>query len=245
MIKRHIFLLLWSICWGSSSLSAQLSGDYTLGGATGARNFSSWVDFVSEWNKNGVSGNVRLQVLKNDTLKQSLVLKQHSSAPTKANRRITVLGNGFKILGNFNKEVLHLQGMDHFILKKLNIENTATSSSLLGIRFSNRADSNQVDSCTIVFSQLARKGSDTGAYIAFAADTGRISRNITQHPGIGNSITHGRFYSVLSQSPGPFYGIYDKQGSQDYTRIPTHNRIDSNTISTFYSVGILMQFING
>ena len=126
MIKRHIFLLLWSICWGSSSLSAQLSGDYTLGGATGARNFSSWVDFVSEWNKNGVSGNVRLQVLKNDTLKQSLVLKQHSSAPTKANRRITVLGNGFKILGNFNKEVLHLQGMDHLILKKLNIENTAT-----------------------------------------------------------------------------------------------------------------------
>ena len=245
MIKRHIFLLLWSICWGSSSLSAQLSGDYTLGGATGARNFSSWVDFVSEWNKNGVSGNVRLQVLKNDTLKKSLVLKQHSSAPTKANRRITVLGNGFKILGNFNKEVLHLQGMDHLILKKLNIENTATSSSLLGIRFSNRADSNQVDSCTIVFSQLARKGSDTGAYIAFAADTGRISRNITQHPGIGNSITHGRFYSVLSQSPGPFYGIYDKQGSQDYTRIPTHNRIDSNTISTFYSVGILMQFING
>ena len=245
MGKRRIYLISVIFFYAVLPLSAQMSGSYTLGGAKGSRNFISWSDFVSEWNKNGASSNVVVEVLSNDTVSQSIAIKQHAISPSRSNKTLRINGNGYRLVANSPKEVLHFDGADHVILNKLTIENTSDKTALLGIRFSNRADSNTIDSCVIVFSKLARKGLDTGAYIAFTADTGRLTRTSSKHAGIGNVITHNRLYSELAQSPGPFYGIYDKQGSNDFKQVSTHNRLDSNIISTFYSVGIFMQYING
>lgn len=245
MGKRRIYLFFITLLYAVLPLTAQMSGSYTLGGSSSARNFTSWSDFVSEWNKKGASSNVVLEILSNDTVSQPVVIKQHAMSPSRSNTTLRINGNGYRLVSNSPKEVIHFDGADHVSISKLTIENTSDKTALLGIRFSNRADSNTLDSCVIVFSKLAKKGTDTGAYIAFTADTGKITRTSSKHAGIGNIITHNRLYSALAQSPGPFYGIYDKQGSSDFKQVSTHNRIDSNIISTFYSVGILMQFING
>lgn len=245
MVKKAFLFLGIGIILTVGSLQAQLSGSYTIGGTSGARNFDSWADFVNSWDKNGASAAVNVQILANETVSKTVVIAQHGSSPTRKTARLTINGNGKKLTGNFNREVLHLKGMDHAVIRGLIIENTATSSALIGIRFSNRADSNVLDSCTVMFSKLSTAGKDTGAYIAFAIDSGRITKNIIRHSGIGNTIKNGNYYSVLPQSPGPFYGIYDRQGSTDFGTVSTHNRIDSNTISTFYAVGICMQYING
>ena len=245
MVKQVFLFLGIGFILTAGSLQAQLSGSYTIGGTSGARNFGSWSDFISSWDKNGASAAVNVQILANETVNKTVVITQHGSSPTRKTAPLTINGNGKKLTGNFDREVLHLKGMDHAVIRGLTIENTATSSALIGIRFSNRADSNVLDSCTIVFSKLSTAGKDTGAYIAFAIDSGRITKNISKHSGIGNTIKNGNYYSVLPQSPGPFYGIYDRQGSTDFGTISSHNRIDSNTISTFYAVGICMQNING
>lgn len=245
MEKRRVYLTFATLLYAVLPLTAQMSGTYTLGGSKGLRNFTTWSDFVSEWNKNGISSNVILNVLGHDTVSQTIEFKQHSLAPSQLNKSLRINGNGYKLVANSPKEVLHFNGADHITIKGLTIENTSVKNSLLGVRFTNRADSNTLDSCVIVFSKLAKKGADTGAYIAFTADAGKITRTSSKHAGVGNVIKHNRLYCVLSESPGPFYGIYDKQGSSDFIQKSTHNKIDSNLISTFYSVGILMQYING
>lgn len=245
MIKRLLLFLFIGFIVSSGWLHAQLSGSYTIGGPSGTRNFSSWNDFVVSWDKNGASASVRVRVMADETVSKPVVIVQHSASPTRKSATLTIEGNGRKLVGNFAREVLHLKGMDHTVIRRLTIENTSTSSALIGLRFSNRADSNVIDSCSILFSKLATAGRDTGAYIAFAIDSGRITQGISKHSGIGNTIKNGYYHSDLSQSPGPFYGIYDRQGSVDFGSQSTHNRIDSNTISTFYSVGICMQNING
>ena len=245
MTLRRFILFSILVITGFLPLRGQLSGIYTIGGSPGTRNFSSWSVFADTWNKQGIANQVTVRVLKNDTINSAIQLYQHSTSPTQRGRELTILGNGFHLVGNFKREVLHLNGIDHVHLKNLVIENSFTQSSLLGIRFSNGADSNRVDSCSVVFSKLVQFRNDTGAYIAFTADTGRITRQTSKHAGTGNVIVNNKLYCSLSRSPGPFYGIYDQQGSADYTTISTHNRIDSNLISTFYSVGIYMRYING
>lgn len=245
MCKRLFLFLGIGFIMSSGWLHAQLSGAYTIGGLSGVRNFSSWNDFVVSWDKNGASASVRVRVLSNETVSRPVVIAQHGTSPTRKSVLLTIDGNGKKLVGNFAREVLHLKGMDHTVIRGLTIENTSTSSALIGLRFSNRADSNVIDSCSILFSKLAKAGRDTGAYIAFAIDSGRITQNIIKHSGIGNTIKNGYYYCSSARSPGPFYGIYDRQGSADFGSISTHNRIDSNTISTFYSVGISLLYING
>lgn len=245
MIKRLFLFISIGFIMSSGWLHAQLSGAYTIGGPSGVRNFSSWNDFVVSWDKNGASASVRVRVLADETVSKPVVIAQHGTSPTRKSVLLTIDGNGKKLVGNFAREVLHLKGMDHTVIRRLTIENTSTSSALIGLRFSNRADSNVIDSCSILFSKLATAGRDTGAYIAFAIDSGRITQNILKHSGIGNTIKNGYYYCSSKRSPGPFYGIYDRQGSADFGSISTHNRIDSNTISTFYSVGISLLYING
>ncbi len=245
MIKRVFAASIAFLIYTLTPLWGQMSGAYTIGGNAGSRNFSSWEDFVAEWNKSGISGNVDIQVQRDETISKRIVLKQHSSAQTSPNKKIRIYGNGKKLMGNFNHEVLHLMGIDHVDIRQLVIENSSTNTALLGLRFSSRADSNIIDSCSIVFTKLEKLGTDTGAYIAFTQDSGRITKSLTAHPGIGNQIRNGNFYCTLPQSPGPFFGIYDQQGTADYSRISTHNIFESNRISTFYAIGIFMRFVNG
>ena len=46
IIQFKIFLII-GILLSNSQLKAQLSGNYTIGGTTGANNYATWSDFVA------------------------------------------------------------------------------------------------------------------------------------------------------------------------------------------------------
>ncbi len=118
MTLRRFILFSILVITGFLPLRGQLSGIYTIGGSPGTRNFSSWSVFADTWNKQGVANQVTVRVLKNDTINSAIQLYQHSTSPTQKGRELTILGNGFHLVGNFKREVLHLNGIDHVHLKK-------------------------------------------------------------------------------------------------------------------------------
>jgi hypothetical protein len=157
MVKQVFLFLGIGFILTVGSLQAQLSGSYTIGGTSGARNFGSWNDFISSWEKNGASAAVNVRILANETVSKTVVFTQHGSSPTRKTAPLTIIGNGKKLTGNFDREVLHLKGMDHTVIRGLTIENTATSSALIGIRFSNRADSNVLYDCVLKISNSGQR----------------------------------------------------------------------------------------
>jgi hypothetical protein len=244
---RYILLCFNIILGFGHSVYAQLGGDYTIGGSTGSNNFKNWSEFATDWNKNGLRSTVRISVLSDDSISVPVVLRQHPNHPTTANQKLIINGNGKRLAARLSKEVLHLNGIDHVVIKGLVVENTSEDAGLIGIRFSNAADSNIIDSCQVYFSKLKSVSGarDSGAYIAFCQDSGSITKEQTTHRGVGNLIKRCKLYSQYKESSGPFFGILDQQGSVDYVTKYTQNRFDSNEISTFYSVGILMRYVNG
>jgi len=139
-------LCIWTLFLGSSnSLQAQLQGNYTIGGS-GSNNFSSWSQFADSLNKNGVSGKVEISVKADLTENAVIQLKQHSKFPITKTNSLIIKGGAYYLKGNQNKEILHLEGLDYVSISKLNVENTNAKGRAAGIRFSNRADSNTLDS---------------------------------------------------------------------------------------------------
>lgn len=133
-----------------SQASAQLSGSYTLGGS-GSRNYSNWESFATDFNKNGVSGPVVVEVQSSLSLSSNIEFKQHASNKTTSTNTLTIKGNGFQVKSTLDSEMIHFNGVDFVILKKLKLLNESKNTRSVGIRLSNAADSNVIDSCTIVF----------------------------------------------------------------------------------------------
>jgi hypothetical protein len=80
MNYRNLQLLFTVLCLGLvSQASAQLSGNYTIGGS-GSRNYSTWELFAADFNKNGVSGPVVVEVQSSLTLASNIELKKNPIA---------------------------------------------------------------------------------------------------------------------------------------------------------------------
>ena len=160
-------LAIWTLFLGSStSLQAQMQGSYTIGG-TGAKNFSSWSQFADSLNKNGVSGKVEISVKADLTENAVIQLKQHTKFPITKTNSLIIKGGAYYLKGNQNKEIVHIDGIDYLSISKLNIENTNAKGRATGIRFSNQADSNTLDSCTILLANMQVDVTDTSAYVVF------------------------------------------------------------------------------
>ncbi len=240
---RHTVWILVSL-W-AQALCAQLSGTYTIGGKVGSKNFKSWGQFASEFNRNGVSGKVELTVKSDLTVDTAVILKQRSTNPTTSSNTLRIMGANHWVRGSAIEGLLQFVGVDNVQIKNLHFENTATSSGTIGIRISQGADSNTIDSCNIYLSGLKRFSGDSGAYVAFAPIGPYIGAPTAVHTGIGNTISNGHFYCGDSTSSGPFFGIYDKQGSKDYQNKASHNSFENNQIDAFYSFGIFLSHVNG
>jgi PKD repeat protein len=245
MIQNRIKLLFICIFLIFNGLSAQLSGNYTIGGVTSGTNFSTWSDFATAYNSNGVSGNVSVTVMSDLTVSSVVQLNQHSSNPTTASKKVVINGNGKTITGNLSYEVFALNGADYFELKKLNIVNSGSSSLVQGIRFYNAANYNVIDSCVVEFTNLSSSTVPEGAYISFATNNSSLKTTTSSHNGIGNTIKNCILKTSLSGSPGPAYGIIDQQGTSTYSTSGSNNSFIGNKITNFYSFGIFARYVNG
>ena len=78
MIKNITNISFWFLLflcgWTGNYATAQLSGNYTIGGASGASNFATWSDFATELNKNGVSGKTVVTVQSNLSVTSTIEL---------------------------------------------------------------------------------------------------------------------------------------------------------------------------
>ncbi len=225
------------------NVSAQLKGSYTIG-ASGA-DYSTFESFVSDFNKFGVNGDVYLNFTSDLSLSQVAVLNKPSSSPTTSKARLIINGKGKKLIGTMKREMIFFNGVDHVVIKNLIVENQYSASSLMGIRFSNQADSNVIDSCTINFSKLKSISTQEGGYVVFAHIDSAITKSTSAFSnGIGNTVSNC-FMKSGSGSPGPNFGILDQQNSNNYKSASTHNSFLNNQITNFFSYGIYMRYVNG
>lgn len=237
------FVLIGLLIINPTQIWAQLKGVYTIGSS--GSDYTTFESFVADFNKFGVNGDVILNFNSDITLTQTNTILKPSSNPTSAKSRLIINGRGKKLVGNLKREMVFLNGVDHVIIKNLTFENQFTSSSLMGVRFSNQADSNTIDSCIFNFSKLNSISTQEGGYVVFA----HIDSAIAKAPnafsnGIGNTISNCIMQSK-GGSPGPNYGILDQQNSSSYSKSGTNNSFINNRITNFYSIGIYMRFVNG
>lgn len=246
MQKRFFkFFLLLIFNLSGQRLMGQLSGNYTIGGTTSSTNFASWSDFTSALSGSGVSGNVYVTVASNLSVSSVVQFVQNSSNPTSSTKKIYINGNGKSISGNLSYEVMWLNGIDYLEIKNLKVINSSSSTLVQGIRFSNGANYNAMDSCTIEFSGMSTTAVPEGAYLSFASNNSSLKTTTSSHNGIGNVIKNSIFKTSLANSPGPAYGIIDQQGTSTYSSSATGNSFLNNKISNFYSVGIFAKYVNG
>lgn len=245
MSYRNLQIWFTILCAGFvSQASAQLSGNYTIGGS-GSRNYSTWESFAADFNRNGVSGPVVVEVQSSLTLASNIEFKQHASNKTTFTNSLTIKGNGFQVKSTLDSEMIYLNGVDFMYLKKLKLLNESKNTRSVGIRFTNGADSNVIDSCTILFSGItAHSAKDTGAYIAFARDGKNITAVGSVHNGKGNLIRGCTMSTSGTGALAPVIGILDQQGRTDYTKTVSGNIITGNKIRNFFSVGIWVRYVN-
>ena len=235
-------LCIWTLFLGSfTSLQAQMQGSYTIGG-TGVKNFSSWSQFADSLNKNGVSGKVEISVKADLTEKAVIQLKQHSKSPITKTNSLIIKGGAYYLKGNQNKEILHLDGIDFLSISKLNVENTNAKGRAAGIRLSNQADSNTLDSCTILLANMQVDVTDTSAYVVFGSDT-TMTKSTTINNGSYNIISNCIFKT--KGGGGPRFAIIDQQSRSAYTTSSNRNIFRNNRIQNFYSGVFLLRFVNG
>lgn len=237
---KFIFSLLF-IFFSSTNLQAQLLGNYTIGG-TGVKNFQSWHEFADSLYNYGLAGKINVSVKSSFNIKNKVELKQPLKNSTNSSRSITINGNGYNITGSLVSELLHLNGTDHVNLKNLKVINTSTNANSAGIRFSNRADSNLIDSCVIKLGNLQAGTSDTGAYISFSSSSSSYMTNSSQSNGVYNTIQNCNLST--NGGSGPRYAIIDQQSSSSFRNTETHNSFIKNKIENFYSTAFFLRYVN-
>ena len=223
-------------------VNAQLSGTYSLGGS-GIKNFSTWQELADSISLKGVSGKVTILVKSNLSISNTLTLKQPKSNTISSTNTLTIDGNGFSILGNLKRELVLLDGIDYVNFKHLNFQNTSTNGNSIGLRFTNQADYNTIDSCSILLGKITHDATDTGAYIAFSKNDSLVMANSSTNNGIGNIISYCTMKT--SGGAGPRYAVINQQSSKTYLNTETQNQFIHNKIQNFYNGVFYMRYVRG
>ncbi len=227
------------------SAVAQLIGNYTIGGSTGASNFATWTDFALEFNKVGVSGKVQVSLQSNTSVNATVELKQHTTYPTTSTNTVVFTGNGYSVTGSISQELLLLNGVDYVEFKNINFINSSNNDSLIGVRFTNQADFNSINGCTIQFTGAFGFAKNASAYIAFANNNKKFFQYSANHLGASNTIKACTFTTTSANSPGPYFGIFHQGGIDSFKTAGTKNTFEGNYIQNFYSIAVYSRYSNG
>lgn len=234
---------------GSGWVKAQLSGTYTIGSGG---SFSTFSSFASTFNSVGVSGPVTLNVISNTSEFSRTTLYQHWSWPTTSTNNVTINGNGYTAsysgYSSFPENFL-FDGADYFTIDNLKIQNTGSSSNIMGVRFTNNADNNTISNCTIEFTNYySGSTSSGGAYVAFSTSTtlsNMSGGSFSGANGSNNTISNNLMRTLRYNSYGPFCGIFEIQNTSSYSSTAYDNSFRNNTIQNYYVYGINSTYSNG
>ncbi len=238
--KKMTFMAIILCC---HSLFGQMSGVYTIGGTTGSTNFTSWTDFATAFNSNGVNGKIDVYVKSDLSESNTIALNIHSSNPTTATNTLTIHGNGYTINGNGttnNYEIMTINGVDWVTIKNLKFKNSRTFKTGICLQITNESADILIDSCVFEFSALTNSQPPTGAYIAATALNSNLTYVSTTTPSaLRTVISNCKFQTTGTGTPGPKYGIITTQlAVSNANHKPTEISIINNVFTNFYSHAI-------
>lgn len=245
--KKLLHTLVLAVCLGvSSMLSAQITGGtVTIDGAnpTAGTNYNTWADFRTALNATTLTSALTVNVLSNRTESAQINFTQVTGAS--ATNTITINGGGYFVEAAVADAVILMNGADFITFNNLKVRNTSSSQYVQGFRFTNLADNNKVDNCTIEFSNLTTGTTAGGAYVSFASSGTSLTSTTSTNNGLNNVISNNLMRTTNSNSPGPSYGIVVTGSNSSYTSTAQNNTFDKNTIQNFYYMGIYTYYTNG
>lgn len=210
-----------------------LSGSYTINSAlpTGAGNYASFTDVVTDLSVCGIGGPVVFDVVVgsgpyNEQPHLGEVLGS-SSVNT-----ITFNGNGETITfdpSSSDEGIFTLEGADYVTLDSLVLVSTGTAAGI-GVVITNSSNYNTIQNCTMDMSANTGTSSIAGAGVAITDDPGD-PYDVGGASGIGNLIQN-------NQMKGGYYGVViggDAAGGSD------SNSVINNVITDFYAYGVLVE----
>ncbi len=239
-LNKLAFIIIILFC---HTVRAQMSGVYTIGGSTGSTNFTSWANFATAFNNNGVSGKTDVYVMSDLSESNIVALNVPTANPTTSSNTLTIHGNGYSIIGNGTTnyyEIMTLNGVDWLNIKGLKFKNTRSFNSGICLRITNESTDLIIDSCVFEFSALTNSQLPVGAYIAATpTNTSLTTVSTTTPSALRMTIRNCRFQTTGTGTPGPKYGIITTQlaGSNANAK-PTEVSIVNNIFTNFYSQAI-------
>jgi hypothetical protein len=219
------------------------TGTYTLNknAAASSSNFVSLNDLAKNLANGGVAGPVTVNTVTGSGPYTEQVLFNKAPGASVSNN-ITINGNNELVQFNntdANKiYVIGLNDADYYTISNFRITASNTTYGV-GVLFTNNADTNILQNCTIDISANTSGNSTTNAGIAFTGALNSVNTVPTPSSGAANIIQNNTING--GAGVGPYYGIVMYATN---TTAPSYsnNRILNNTISDFYVYGIYTSY---
>lgn len=198
--KKLLHTLVLAVCLGvSSMLSAQITGGTVTidgGNPTTGTNYNTWADFKTALNATTLTSALTVNVLTNQTESAQINFTQVTGAS--ATNTITINGGNFFVEASVADAVILMNGADYITFNKLTVRNTSNSQYVQGFRFTNLADNNKVDGCTIELSNLTTGTTAGGAYVSFASSGTSMTSTTSTNNGLNNIISNNMMKTTNS-----------------------------------------------
>lgn len=256
LLRNLKYTVLTLLGFSVFSLSAQMSGSYTIDASSGATstNFQDWYSFWRSLqglsrsdggalHSGGVSGPVTVDV--KSSLTETSPIEFPSITGMNSTNTVTINGNGNAVELGTSYQVINFTGGDYFTLDDLIIRNTSNGSFVKIVRFSNNSDYNTIKNCTLEFSSLTTGSTSGQAYVAWATSQTSNTSTTTTDNGKYNTVSGCLMRTTNSNSPGPGFAVVDQQGTSGYTSTPSNNTVSDNVIQNFFYYAYYTRYTNG
>jgi len=186
--KKHFYIVLILLLVGAITSAAQpMAGNYTINknSAPSATNFISFQTFFNATAAKGINANVNVSVVSgsgpyNEQVTATAIFGVSSSATISINGNNEIL----RYLATINnrRHTLKFDGADYITIKNLTIE-ALGSNYAWGVHYTNNADNNTLDNCTIKVTNYTGIWGGIGVVIAAsntnALTAGAAAKNLT------------------------------------------------------------------
>lgn len=226
----------------SKGIAQPLAGNYTINrlASPGSTNFVSFQSFFTHAASVGVGGAVIVNVSNGPYVEQVQI---DAISGVNSINNITVLGNNqilsYDYTGSIaaNGFTLRFNGADYITVKNLEIR-AINSTHSWGVHFTNNADNNKLEDCTIVVPNNSTFNNTSGGIVVCSS----LSNPFTAGGAASNLTLQGCIISG-SAGGGPWYGMF--LNPQSSGSIASNIQVKNCHIKSFRETGIYMTNCRG
>lgn len=242
-ISIHFVLAAGFILAATASVIAQpLAGNYTINrlASTSTTNFTSFQSFFTHAASVGVGGAVTVNISNGPYVEQVQI---DAINGVNSINSITLLGNNQVLSYDYTGSIaangftLRFNGADYVTIKNLEIR-AINSTHSWGVHFTNNADNNKLEDCTIAVPNNTTFNNTSGGIVVSSS----LSNPFTSGAAASNLTLQG---CIISGSAGgsPWYGIF--LNPQASGSVASNIQVKSCHIQSFRETGVYMTNCRG